>query len=116
MLENGIKRLVVKMHPKDNVLVALTDLRKGETIVFESKTYVLQEAIKAKHKFYMTDLNTNDEVTMYGVLVGKVQCDVAKGSLMTTENLKHAAEPYGYRQTDFTWHAPDVSKYKERTF
>ena len=30
MLENGVKRLVVKMHPEDNVLVALTDLAKGE--------------------------------------------------------------------------------------
>lgn len=112
----GIKRLVVKMHPNDNVLVALTDLTKGESVVFEDQTYLLQDTIKAKHKFYTSDLSTGDEVTMYGVLVGKVQNDVVKGSLMTTANLKHAAEPYGYRHVDFTWQAPDVSKYKERTF
>lgn len=111
-----IKRLVVKMHPSDNVLVALTDLAKGESVVFEGQTYLLQDIIKAKHKFYTSDLNTGDEVTMYGVLVGKVQNDVARGSLMTTANLKHAAEPYGYRHVDFTWQAPDVSKYKVRTF
>ena len=104
------------MHPKDNVLVALTDLQKGETIAFESKEYVLQETIKAKHKFYMEDLPANSEVIMYGVLVGKVQCDVVKGSLMTTDNLKHAAEPYGYRESNFSWQAPDVSKYKNKTF
>src|SRR6187402_996249 len=112
MSENKMKRLVVKMHPKDNVLVALTDLQKGDAIAFESETYVLQETIKAKHKFYMTDLSVNAEVIMYGVLVGKVQCDVSKGSLMTTENLKHAAEPYGYKESSFSWQAPDVSKYK----
>ncbi len=116
MLENGVKRLVVKMHPEDNVLVALTDLAKEQEVVFEEGTYVLQEVIKAKHKFYATDLSLGDEVIMYGVLVGKVQQDVAKGSLMTTTNLKHAAEPYRYRNVDFTWQAPDVSKYKERTF
>jgi altronate hydrolase len=116
MLENGVKRLVVKMHQEDNVLVALTDLAKDEKVVFEEQTYVLQEAIKAKHKFYTTDLSLGDEVIMYGVLVGKVQNDVAKGSLMTTANLKHAAEPYGYRHIDFAWQAPDVSKYKNRTF
>ncbi|MDR6844714.1 altronate dehydratase family protein [Flavobacterium granuli] len=111
-----MKRLVVKMHPSDNALVALIDLSKGESIIFEGQTYILQDDIKAKHKFYTSDLNKGDEVIMYGVLVGKVQCDVAKGSLMTTENLKHAAEPYGYRQTDFSWQAPDVSKYKDKTF
>ncbi|MBF4465051.1 altronate dehydratase [Flavobacterium sp. LC2016-12] len=116
MLENGVKRLVVKMHPQDNVLVALTDLGKGESVAFENETYNLQDTIKAKHKFYTTDLKAGAEIIMYGVLVGKVQNDVAKGSLMTTENLKHAAEPYQYRDVDFTWQAPDVSKYKDRTF
>ncbi|MFH6998526.1 UxaA family hydrolase [Flavobacterium sp. FlaQc-57] len=116
MLENGSKRLVIKMHPDDNVLVALTDLSKGESVVFENETYILQDNIKAKHKFYTTNLRAGDEIIMYGVLVGKVQCDVAKGSLMTTENLKHAAEPYKYRHVDFEWQAPDVSKYKDRTF
>ena len=104
------------MHPKDNVLVALTDLPQNEQVIFEGETFVLQNTIKAKHKFYTTDLKTGDEVTMYGVLVGKVQCDVAKGTLMTIENLKHAAEPYGYREVDYSWQAPDVSKYKDRTF
>jgi altronate hydrolase len=116
MLENEVKRLVVKMHPDDNVLVALTDLVKDVKVVFEDEIYVLQDTIKAKHKFYTTDLSLGDEVIMYGVLVGKVQNDVTRGSLMTTANLKHAAEPYGYRNVDFAWQVPDVSKYKERTF
>lgn len=116
MLENGVKRLVIKMHPQDNVLVALTDLTKGESVAFENEIYVLQDTIKAKHKFYTTDLKAGADIIMYGVLVGKVQNDVVKGSLMTTENLKHAAEPYQYRDVDFVWQAPDVSKYKDRTF
>lgn len=111
-----MKRSVVKMHPKDNVLVALTDLQKGETVVFESETYILTEIIKAKHKFYTTDLPVGAQVIMYGVLVGKVQCDVNRGSLMTTENLKHAAEPYRYKESSFSWQAPDVSKYRDKTF
>lgn len=78
MLENGSKRLVIKMHPDDNVLVALTDLSKGENVVFDNETFLLQDTIKAKHKFYTTNLRVGDEIIMYGVLVGKVQCDVAK--------------------------------------
>ena len=116
MLGKVEKRLIVKMHPNDNVLVALTDLVKGESVIFEKETFIIQDNIKAKHKFYTTDLKESDEVIMYGVLVGKVEHDVVKGSLMTTENLKHAAEPYEYREVNFSWKAPDVSKYKERTF
>lgn len=110
------KRLVVKMHPKDNVLVALTDLAKGQSIIFDEETFILQDAIKAKHKFYTRDLSAGDEVIMYGVLVGKVQYAITKGTLMTTENLKHAADPYTYRKVDFKWQAPDVFKFKNRTF
>ncbi len=116
MSATGIKRLAVKMHPKDNVLVALTDLTKGETVAFNNETFILHDAVKAKHKFYTEDLATGDEVRMYGVLVGKVQCAVARGRLMTTDNLKHSAAPYTYRHVDFKWQPPDISKFKNRTF
>ena len=116
MLQNEVKKQVIKLHPNDNVLVALTDLEKGKTIVFDNESFVMKDTIKAKHKFYMQDFQYGDEIFMYGVLVGKVQSDIAKGTLMTTDNLKHAAEPYGYRQVDYTWQTPDVSKYKNSTF
>ena len=107
---------VLKVHPKDNVIVALQDLAKGEAIQFEGETYILQEDIPAKHKFYMNDMNTGDEVIMYGVLVGKIQHLVLKGMRMSTDNLKHAADPFTFRPYNYTWHAPDVSKFEGRTF
>ena len=56
------------------------------------------------------------EVFMYGVLVGRVQIDVRAGTLMTTENLKHAADPYYYRKADYSWIAPDVTRFADKTF
>ena len=111
-----MKKIVLKVHPKDNVIVALRDLEKGEMIVFEGSQYEMQERVQAKHKFYTEDLAKGGEVIMYGVLVGKVQFDVKKGGLMTTENLHHAADPYEYRPAEYKWTAPDVSKYAGRTF
>ena len=111
-----MKHRVLKVHKSDNVIVALANLAKGEIISFEGKDYILQENIPAKHKFFTHDMKRGDEVTMYGVLVGKVQMDITKGSRMTTENIKHAAESYAYRNTKFEWHAPDVSSFKGRTF
>ena len=111
-----MKHKVLKVHPEDNVIVALTNLSKGETISFEGVDYLLQEDIPAKHKFFMQDMKAGDEVIMYGVLVGKTQKDIVKGSRMSTENIKHAAEPYNYRNVKFEWQAPDISKFKGRTF
>ena len=87
-----MKHRVLKVHPKDNVIVALTDLSKGETISFEGEEYLLQDDIKAKHKFFTRDLTAGDEIIMYGVLVGKAQTLIPRGGLMTTTNTKHAAD------------------------
>lgn len=111
-----MKHKVLKVHPRDNVIVALTNLSKGETISFEGADYLLPEEIPAKHKFFMQDMKTGDEVIMYGVLVGKAQMNIAKGSRMSTENIKHAAEPYAFRNAKFEWQAPDVSRFSRRTF
>ncbi|MGN6435423.1 MAG: UxaA family hydrolase [Agriterribacter sp.] len=111
-----MKARVLKIHPKDNVLVALTDLKKGENIEHNGKTYTLIDDVGAKHKFFMGDMKAGDSVYMYGVLVGKIQFDVPKGGRMTTDNTKHAADPYAYRAVKYEWHAPDVSKFAGRTF
>ena len=111
-----MKRIVLKVHPKDNVLVALKDLAKGETVSYNGEEYVAQEKIPAKHKLFIQDMNTGDKVIMYGVLVGKTQNAIPAGGLMTTANVKHASDHYEYRPFHYEWQAPDVSKFKGRTF
>ncbi len=111
-----MKSRVLKVNEKDNVVVALADLEKGQVVSYGGEEYSLLEDIPAKHKFYTHNMKAGDEVIMYGVLVGKVQVDVQRGSRMSTENLKHAAEPYDYRYAKFEWNAPDVSKFVGRTF
>lgn len=107
---------VLRIHPGDNVLVALQDLKAGEHIVHESWTYVLVDDIAAKHKFFTEDLSEGGEIRMYGVLVGRVVQNVKAGQWMSTANVKHAAEPYFYRPSAYQWSPPDVSKFEERTF
>src|SRR5579862_2598514 len=111
-----MKNRILQIHPKDNVLVALTNLKKGETILHHGSSYILQNDIGAKHKFFMRDMKSGDEVIMYGALVGKLQSDIPGGSLMTTENTKHAARDYSYRAAHYEWLKPDISKFINRTF
>ncbi|MCZ4223876.1 UxaA family hydrolase [Pedobacter rhodius] len=107
---------ILKIHPNDNVLVALQDLAKGETVIYDGHEYTLQDDIHAKHKFFMQDMNPGDPIMMYGVLVGKAQHFILKGALMHTENTKHASEPFEFRPYQYEWHAPDVAKFEGRTF
>jgi altronate hydrolase len=106
----------LKIHPDDNVLVALKTLSSGTSISFGNDKMVLQQEVGAKHKFFINDMNPGDEVIMYGTLVGKVQSHTPKGSLMTTQNTKHAAGNYTYRGFKSSWHRPDVSNFADKTF
>lgn len=107
---------VLQIHPSDNVLVALTDLKKGEQISFLNNDYTLQTDVPAKHKFLMQDLKEGDEITMYGVLVGKATQPIAKSEIMHTYNTKHASNEHYAKQKEASWTAPDVTKWQGRTF
>jgi altronate hydrolase len=111
-----MKQRVLKVHPADNVIVALQDLQKGETIHYRGKDHVLADDINAKHKFFEKDMQPGEKVIMYGVLVGTVQRFIPQGGLMTTGNVKHAADPFVYRPSHYRWTPPDVSRFAGRTF
>lgn len=107
---------VLKIHPKDNVLVALTDLSGGENILFEGNEIQLSGSISAKHKFTLAQMQVDDPIYMYGIIVGKASKPIAKGAAITTENVVHATAPYTGKRKPFNWAAPDVSRWKNRTF
>lgn len=111
-----MKSKIVKINAVDNVAVALQNLLKDEQVVVDGNTITLLEDIPAKHKFYLNEMLPGSSVTMYGVLVGKIQTHVWPGMRMSTDNLKHAAEGYAYRNNVFTWQPPDVSKFQQQTF
>jgi altronate hydrolase len=106
----------LKIHPNDNVLVALKDLKAGTSVSFDQTEIVIKQDVPSKHKFFIRDFSLGEDVIMYGTLVGKLQCDVLKGELMTTVNTKHAAGNYSYRGFHYAWQQPDVSKFGNKTF
>lgn len=115
-MEKILRQPFLKIHPDDNVVVALRDLASGTQVFVDNSEFALQQNIGAKHKFFTKDMAPGDKVIMYGSLVGKIESPVAQGSLMTTANTKHAAGEYGYRNVQYEWQAPDVSKFVHRRF
>jgi len=106
----------LKIHPDDNVLVALRDLSYGTEIFSNGSNFKLAENVAAKHKFFEHDMNAGDDVIMYGVLVGQLQSNILKGQVMTTTNTKHAAGKYAYRSFQYDWQPPDISLFLHKTF
>jgi altronate hydrolase len=109
-------RTVLQLDSRDNVLIALTDLKAGERVEFSGQSYVLSTNVRAKHKFAMRDLAVGDDVIMYGVLVGRAATPIAAGELLTVSNIRHQAAPFREQSGEFGWKAPDVSRWKDKTF
>jgi altronate hydrolase len=113
---SAMNKKVLKSHPSDNVLVALIELKKGETVKEGSLEYQLMEDIPAKHKFVTKDLAEGEDIIMYGVLVGKTTHAIRKGGLVHTQNIRHASGTYSLKDRNTEWHQPDVDRWKNRTF
>lgn len=113
---NTMKQKIIKVHPADNVLVALTDLQAGEEVVYQNNRYKIIEPIPAKHKFAIADIAEGGEIIMYGVLVGKAQSHIPVGGLLSTGNVVHAANSFLTGSSHTDWHKPDVSKWQSQTF
>ncbi|GAB2779215.1 altronate hydrolase [Hymenobacter luteus] len=112
-----MKHLVAKIHPDDNVLVALTDLPMGTPVTWDGTTVTTTDKVPAKHKLALQFLAPGDPVHMYGVLVGTAREAIGVGGLLTTSNIKHATDSYDeHHQRRQDWQAPDVTKWQERTF
>jgi len=107
---------VTKVHPADNVLVALTNLGEGTVVNYDGEDYTIIGKVPAKHKFVTKDIMPGDELFMYGVLVGKAQHFIPRGSAITTSNVKHAAKGFEVGERKLGWPKPDVSKFKDKTF
>lgn len=111
-----MKKSILKIHPSDNVIVALRDLEKGEEVVLDGQVYTVTENIAAKHKFTPKTFKAGDPIYMYGVLVGKAQVNINAGARISTANVKHASTEFELGERRTQWHMPDVTAWKAKTF
>ncbi len=111
-----VREGILQIDPRDNVLIALRDLRKGQSIQWSGKSLRLHSDVAAKHKFPIERIVPGGHVIMYGVLVGKAREPIEAGEALTTRNTVHDASPFHQKSGAFKWTPPDVSHWNERTF
>src|SRR6476660_5168131 len=107
---------VLRLDARDNALVALSDLKEGQSIELPDSRYELVTNVPAKEKFATEDIGIGSTVVLYGVVVGKAVKPIRKGERLTTSNLQHQASEFHEQSKRESWVPPDVSRWQGRTF
>lgn len=120
---------VLQIDPRDDLIVALTDLNVGETVEWPAPqsafrnpkseietSAILQSLIPAKHKFAAHDLRAGQRLRMYGVTVAEAVTDISAGERITTDNVRAATDPVERTGRRVQWQPPDVSRWQNVTF
>ena len=79
---------VYQIHAKDNVVVALSPLSKGDTIDIGGKSVTLNEDVPAGHKIAKEDIPQGKDIIKYGFPIGTAKVDVKLGSWVHSHNTK----------------------------
>jgi len=76
----------IKIHPSDNVAVAVEGLKKGFVASLNGAEVILLQDIPAGHKFAVQNIASGGEVTKYGFSIGHAKEDIPVGSHVHTHN------------------------------
>lgn len=84
-----IKGLMI--HDKDNVIVAIEPINRGEEIAYKRKdnstgTLTVKEDITIYHKIAVSDIPKGKQITKYGEVIGKATQDIGCGMHVHTHN------------------------------
>ncbi len=82
--------LCIKINEKDNVAIAIHDIKKGTEVL---PGVVTVEDIPQAHKIALMDCPKGSEVYRYGVLLGTTGVDIPKGGWINEKNLVMAPAP-----------------------
>lgn len=82
------KHRVIRMHPDDNVAVALDALAPGDRVDVAGQAVEVGEAVPAGHKVALQPLAAGDRVVKYGHVLGAATTAVARGAWVHTHNLR----------------------------
>lgn len=109
---------ILRIHSSDNIIVALTNLSKGDLVELDGVSFALVSDVKAKHKLAVRNLAIGEEVYMYGVIVGKAKNEIAMGEVITTKNIIHETEAYTIpkKSIDKNWTSPNLTPFLKKHF
>ena len=89
----------IKINKKDNVIIALEKINKGEQI----EDIIALEDIEPGHKIAAIDIEANQNIYKYGEAIGHATIKIKKGEHVHSHNMKtnlSGLKEYSYTQSD----------------
>ncbi|MGD1815628.1 MAG: UxaA family hydrolase [Pleomorphochaeta sp.] len=77
----------IQIREEDNVIIALSPLKKGETININNDEFTLLEDINLGHKIAIKDIKAGSNIIKYGYPIGKAKVDIKKATHVHTQNV-----------------------------
>ena len=97
----------IRIRPEDNVVVALRDIKKGDTVKGEDKEVLVLDDVARGHKIAISDIPSGSPVVKYGNRIGLASVYIKAGSHVHTHNVRTALT----EKADYTY-APALSALK----
>ena len=83
-----MKANVILINPKDNVVTALKDIKKGDTIVLSGdRVFTAISDIPFSHKVAIQDIRDGSSIIKYGEIIGEAKGDLKTGEWVHTKNI-----------------------------
>lgn len=83
-----MKQNAIRIHPEDNVAIAIEPIKKGEKIHINDRGVIIAQAdIIVSHKVLLVDIDTGDAIVKYGEVIGNSSQPIKKGEWIHVHNL-----------------------------
>jgi len=82
-----MKKKALLLHARDNCVVALMDIRKGDLVDYDGGDVVAVEDIALGHKLAIRAIPSGGKVYKYGAVIGSATVAIAPGDHVHTQNL-----------------------------
>ena len=79
---------LIRIHPLDNVAVALEDIPTGETVTAGGSTVTARQAIPRGHKLALAAVPAGARIIKYGCTIGLAKADIAPGDWVHVHNVR----------------------------
>ena len=105
---------IIRIHPQDNVAVALEDVAQGETLSVGGLSLTAAEEIRRGHKIALAPIPAGGSIVKYGCAIGAAKADIAPGAWVHVHNVGTGLSEGG--EYTYEHKTCDLPQVESRTF
>ncbi|HSC53316.1 MAG TPA: altronate dehydratase family protein [Phnomibacter sp.] len=79
---------IIKIHSRDNVVIALQNFQQGEEVVVDGKVIKLLNDIERGHKIALVDIEEGSDILKYGYPIGHATQAIKTGEHVHVQNVR----------------------------